>query len=325
MPYDWDQVIASTKPYWLPFIAQGVYESDVLFRVLFRRDKELTRGGRMPQYYKESGGTKIVWSAVVAKPTVQTVYGYEVLNTIQPNQFRSVELPFAHYVTSVSIDKDTEDANVGAGDRQVFDLVEALMDNARQAIGEQLATDIYADGSAPDAARRIVPLQVSINNNNTYATVTRGSNTTWWNSKVVKDAANADIMLQDLNRDRIELSDASQVPDLIITSRALFNKLWGQALPSQQLGERDDPTIGWEHISLGKTKITWSKYCPDSHVYYLHLPMICVHVHRNAEFEFTDEIQSPNQLAWVRFLRWKGQLVVVNPVWQGRRYNYNTN
>lgn len=323
MPYDWDQVIASTKPAWFPFVAQGVYESDVLFRVMFRRDRSRAAQGLPNVYITERGGHKLVWSATVAKPDVQTVSGFQMINTIQPNQFTSVELPWAHYVTAIAIDKDTEDANVGAGEKQVFDLIEALMENARLALGEKLSTDLYNNLTTPP---NLVGLRAAIGDNTdgtSYANVTRTATTTWWNSKVVVNANNAEPALDMINLYRVLLTDADYPPDLIVTDKKTFNKIWSQALPQQQMTDRDDQEIGWEHVSLGRTKITYSKYCPDGHLFYLCLKYIRLVTHQNAEFDLSPEIHSPNQLAWTRHMRWKGQLMVINPVWQGRLYNLN--
>lgn len=322
MPYDWDQVIASSRDNWFPWVAEGVYETDPLFRVMFRQDRELVRTTGAPEYIRTGGGPNLRWTATVAKPTVETVKGFKVLNTIQPNQFRSVSLPWAHYVTAISVDQDTEDANMG--EQQVFDLVRAMLDNGRKALGEMMAIDIYADGTAPDATERLASLQVAAHVSNTYATVNRDATTTWWNSKVYRDAGGEEPSLTKINEQRITLSDADVVPDLILTSKKIFNKLWSQAFPNQQLSDRDDPMIGWEHISLGRTRITWSKYCPADHVYYLSFREIRIVVHEGAEFDLLPEVRSPNQLAWTRFLRWKGQLMVINPVWVGREFNYST-
>lgn len=62
----------------------------------------------------------------------------------------------------------------------------------------------------------------------------------------------------------------------------------------------------------------------DQNAYLLNTRFIELKVEEGADFEFTDEVPSQNQLAGAFFIVWRGQLICVNPRYQSRIYAYDT-
>jgi hypothetical protein len=306
MPLDWEGVRAAMFNATVKdFLADGVTRADPFIRVL-RTQQRLTRGT----------GPQLQWTAITRLPTTYNIRGFDIFDTAQPDMFQRVFLDWKQKVVPLPIDRITELVARNAGENEIFDFISASLENCRSALGEALATGLYSDGSDP---KEIDGLQLAINNTGTYAGVTRGAGTPWWNSRLVVNAASAEPTVA-LFIDYITSLEMGDVrPDLIITTRKIYNKIHVEALQNMRYDQGDEVTLGWEFIRVVPyVRLTWSPFVPTGTAFFLCTKWIKLET--LGDFEIEERFPT-NQAAKIFLVFWEGNLAVLNPVYQGRVTN----
>ncbi len=296
MPINWDIVKAMTRHKYIPVVQDAVYKSNPLFIHLDRRNRIVLDGGisiREPVLYKKQ---PVTWYT-----------GFDTLDITPVDPVKFLELQWKEVHVPVTIDRTTELAN--AGEPAVVSVVETLMQNARMTIQDAIGTALFNDGTAP---KEINGLREAINIGNTYAGINRATDS-WWNA-AAKYTTAAEPTFTLIQRELYgKCTQGDTAPDLIVTTQAIWDKLWAQAIPQQRFDDGDEFTMGRPYIRHNRARIMVDSHCPPRHMFVLNTEFIKLVVHRDSNFEVLDWIRLPNQMARLSGIVWAGNLVVQNP------------
>lgn len=309
MPLDMQQVRETIRDAAIrDYVADGVTRFDILLRDLRTR-------GRI----RIEPGPQIRWIVLTQLPNVYNIRGFDAFETQQPEQFRSAALDWREKVVPIPLDKLTREvAQRAPSENVIIDLIAGLMDNARRAMAEKIATGLYSDGTDP---KEIDGLRVAIHNSNTYAGIARSGSTTWWNSRIYENANNAEPSIMYFLQRITQLEEGDVSPTWVITTRAIYNKIKAEALTHMIADQGDETSLGWPFIRLdNRVRLSWSSFCPAGNAFILNMDHVKLTMLNDFE---VDEVYPTNQMAVLFRLYWSGNLVVTNPVYQGRIFNLN--
>lgn len=215
-----------------------------------------------------------------------------------------------HY-TNVTIDGETE-LKV-EGDEKVLSLVETKMDNAGKTFNKRFNQAMFTSAGA----KAILPLTDAIAESGTYGGISKDDES-WWRGNVnsTGGAFDMDMLMTEYGN----CCDGPIQPDLIITTQAIYNKVWLRVQPQQRGNLDNTPAlakVGFTGIQFNKATIVVDNYCPDGYIFILNTNFWKLVVHRKRNMKWTEAKVPVNQDAYVRQLLWAGALICQAPRWQG--------
>ena len=174
-----------------------------------------------------SGGRTIVQEMEYAENgTYKRYSGYEVLNISPSDVFTGAEFNYAQAAVAVSISGLEEIQN--DGEEAIIDLLESRIGNAERTLTNNIALDIYSDGTA-DGGRQINGLQalVANTNTNTVGGINASTYSFWQNtaasaSSTYGSAMSASLAQSYMNRIWVQQVRGADRPDLIVADNNTF-------------------------------------------------------------------------------------------------------
>lgn len=306
MPISWVSIDALTRNKYIPVLADNVYKSNPLFLYAYQTSR-----------IELDGGPRIRHPLLISQEPVTWYSGFDTIDITPVDPVRYAELNWKLVAAAVTIDGESEIAN--AGESQVLSLVESRLHNAEMSIRDQIGVGIFSDGTNP---KMIDGLRVAINTGNTYAGINRATNT-WWNANVF-NASSADPTFSLFQMQGFgPATQGNTMPDLVVTTQPIFNKLWIQALPQQRFGEGDEIMVGWPIIRVNRARIVADSHCPSGYAFFLNMEFVKIIVHQDRNFVTTPWLPSMNQDARTMRIHWAGNLLVNNPRFQSVITNLN--
>jgi hypothetical protein len=177
-----------------------------------------------------TGGRTIVQELEYAEnSTFKRYSGYEALDISPSDVFSAAEFNYAQAAVAVSISGLEELQN--AGENRVIDLLESRIKNAEKTLINNIAADIYSDGTA-DSGKQIGGLKLLVDFTPTTGIVgginaATAGNEFWRN--VAFDAttdggaaATSNLMQSYMNRVYLQLVRGRDVPDLIVADNRYY-------------------------------------------------------------------------------------------------------
>lgn len=282
---------------------------------LFRR---LTEKGRIRL---EDGGLSIVQPLEYAEnSTYQRYSGFDTLNISAVDVITAAEFPWRQ--VAVNVAASGLEIRTNSGDSRIVNFVKTKMRNAMHSLKNGLSVDIYSDGTAPN---QMNGLQALISDTGT-GTVGGINSTTWafWQNIVQSAAAplqgggaitpSATTIESLMLPTWIKSTRGSDMPDMIVTSDDYFT-FYEQSQTSLKRYTSDENGKGGMISMKYKNADVFfdsSGGIPAAHAYFLNTDFIELVVHRDANMEMMDELQSVNQDAIVMPILFMGNLVVSN-------------
>ncbi|MFA5217128.1 phage major capsid protein [Sulfuricurvum sp.] len=232
----------------------------------------------------------------------------------------------AHYEVDISLSYTDDLANRGKS--AVFDLLEAKYENAKKTMEYNLTTALFGDGvkatygMAPLVGlKAAVPIDPTSNPTaGAYGGITRDSTTAtdfWKNQYTATGVATTALTMKMLQNLWGKCSDGADHPDVIVTTQAIFDRLWELADARQQLGVAEVAKMGYQNIYFNGVPLIVDKNCSDYHVYMLNTDYLYLKVHQDDDMVATPFLQGTTQLVKTKYITWTGQLICCNPRYQG--------
>lgn len=297
-------------------VADNVAKHNALFRRLNEKNK----------IEREDGGLSIVKPLEYAEnSTVQRYSGYDVLNVQPSDVLTAAEFPWRQMAGHISA--SGLDIRSNTGESRIINLVKARIKNCMTSLKNQLASDIYSDGTA---ANQINGLQALVSDAGTGTVGGINSSTyTFWKS-IVQSAASplqgggaitpSSTTIESLMLPLwMRLTRGADMPDLIIADEIYMAFFEVSQTSLKRYAPRDDGQGGMISMKYKNADVIFdgSGIVPASHMYFLNTEYIGMTVHQDADFEMLDEQKSINQDAIVIPVLWQGNMTVANRSLQG--------
>lgn len=301
-------------------LADNVSKNNALLaRLQAKGKRKMVNGGRtivQEMEYAENG-------------TYKRYSGYEALNIAPSDVFTSAEYNYAQAAVAVSISGLEMIQN--SGEAAIIDLLSSRIGNAERTIKNNIALDIYSDGTA-DGGRQIGGLQLLVSTTPSTGTVggidrstTVGS---FFRNKAFSSVTNGGAAATSaniqsyMNRLYLQIVRGADKPDLIVAD----NNYWRLYLESLQAIQRisgtDEATAGFNSLKYMDADVVldggFGGGAPSNIMYMLNTDFIYFRPAAGRNFEpLGDERMSVNQDAMVKLIGFAGNLTLSNGFLQG--------
>lgn len=278
------------------------------------------------------GGRTIVQELEYAEnATFRRYSGYETLNISPSDVFTAAEFNYAQAAVAVSISGLEMLQN--SGKNAIIDLLESRIKNAERTLANNIATDIYSDGTA-DSGKQIGGLQLIVADTSTSGSVggiDRATYSFWRN--ITFDAttdggaaATAANIISYMTRVYVQLVRGTDKPDLLVADNNYW-RLYHDALQAiQRIGDDSDMgKAGWQTLKFMNADVVLdggyqgtTGGAPSNHMYFLNTDYLFFRPHRDRNFAPLDPDRfAVNQDAMVKLIGFAGQLTASNCRLQG--------
>lgn len=276
-----------------------------------------------------SGGRTIVHELNYQENSTYKRYsGYDLLNIQPSNVFTAAEYDIKQAAIAVTISGLEQLQN--SGEEQIIDLLESRIENAEDTFLNNIALDIYSDGTA-DGGRQIGGLGLLVTSAPTSGTVGGINRATWafWRNQkfsAVTDggaAASSTNIQSYMNRLYLSLIRGADKPDLIVADNNYY-RLYLESLQAIQriTGSTDVASAGFESLKYMTADVVLDGAlgggAPTNSMYFLNTKYIQFRPHRDRNFApIGDDRVSANQDATIKLMGFAGNMTAGNLQLQG--------
>ena len=301
-------------------LADNVTKNNALLaRLASKGKRKMVNGGRtivQEMEYTENG-------------TYKRYSGYEALNISPSDVFTSAEYNYAQAAVAISISGLEMIQN--SGEAAIIDLLASRIGNAERTLRNNIALDIYSDGTA-DGGRQIGGLQLLVSTTPTTGTVggidrstTVGSffRNIAFSGVTNGGAATTSANIQSyMNRLYVQLVRGADKPDLIVADNTYW-RLYLESLQAiQRISSNDEAMAGFSSLKYMDADVILDGGIgggsPASTMYFLNTDFLYFRPAAGRNFEpLGDERQSVNQDAMVKLIGFAGNVTLSNGKLQG--------
>lgn len=277
-----------------------------------------------------SGGRTIVQELEYAEnATFQRYSGYEVLNTSPSDVFSAAEFDWKQASVAVTI-SGLEGSVQNTGPDAIIDLLASRIKNAEKTMQNNLAADLYSDGTAT-SGKQIGGLQLLVADAPTSGTVgginrATSTNTFWRNQKYQTtsdggSAASATNIQKFMNATYLLCCRGNDKPDLILADNTYYQFYWNSLQTIQRITSPDEGQAGFANLKFMGADVVFDGGigggCPSNHMYFLNTDYIYFRPHKDRNMVPLDSVNSINQDAMVKLLVFAGNMTASNCELQG--------
>lgn len=275
-----------------------------------------------------SGGRTIVQELNYAdNVTYQRYSGYEVLNISPSDVFTAAEFDWKQASVAVTI-SGLEGSIQNTGPEAIIDLLESRIENAEQTMMNNIAADMYSNGTA-SGGKQIGGLQLLVADDPTTGTVggiNRATYSFWRNQKFQatvdgSSAASASNIQRFMNKTWLSTARGTDKSDLILCDNNYYQFYWNSLQAIQRITKTDMGEAGFTALEFMGSPVVFDGgvggACPTNHMYFLNTKYIHWRPHTNRNMVPLEAVNSINQDAMVKFIVWAGNMTLSNAFLQG--------
>lgn len=314
------EIVATTLRNRTGKAADNISKNNALMNRLKKRGKIKTvSGGRTIDQeleYAENG-------------TFKRYSGYELLNIAPSDVFTMAEFNYAQAAVAVSMSGLEMLQN--AGEEAVIDLLEGRINNAERTLANNIAVDMYSDGTA-DGGKQIGGLQLLVDATPATGTVggidASATIAAFWRN-IAFDAttdggaaASVSNIQSYMNRVWVQLVRGADAPDLIVADNNYY-RLYLESLQAiQRITSDEMAEAGFTSLRYMNADVVLDGGvgggAPTNSMYFLNTNYIFFRPHSQRNFApIGDERFSTNQDAMVKLIGFAGNMTVSNRRLQG--------
>lgn len=280
----------------------------------------LTEKGKAKPF---NGGRVITHPIMYQKnQTYKRYSGYEQLNISPTDIFTSAEFSLKQAATAISISGLEMLQN--AGEHEIIDLLEGRIENAEKTMWDEMASDLYSDGTA-DGGKQILGLQALVSDAGTGTVGGIDSSTyTFWRNQVksLGAAFTSSNVTAGMNELWLKCSRNREKPDLIITDNVPYLAYLESLQALQRFTNSKLASAGFQNLKYHSADVvpdgSFSGNAPASRMYFLNTEYLMYRPHRQRNFVPLDPDRfSTNQDAMVKLIAWCGAVTINNRQLQG--------
>jgi hypothetical protein len=275
-----------------------------------------------------SGGRTIVQELNYQENgTYKRYSGYEVLNISPSDVFTGAEYNYAQAAVAVSISGLEMLQN--SGEEAIIDLLEGRIENAEQTLTNNVALDIYSNGTA-DGGRQIGGLQLLISTTPSSGVVGGIDPSVWsfwrnvfFSGVTTGGAAVSTATIQTyMNRTYLQLVRGADAPDLIVADNNFYRFYLESLQALQRIGDEDLAELGFQTLKYMNADVVldggFGGGAPTSTMFFLNTKYLFFRPHQDRNFApLGDERFAVNQDAMVKLVGFAGNMTTSNRFLQG--------
>lgn len=275
-----------------------------------------------------SGGRTIVQELNYQENgTYKRYSGYEALNISPSDVFTGAEYNYAQAAVAVSISGLEMLQN--SGENAIIDLLEGRIENAEQTLTNNIALDVYSNGTA-DGGRQIGGIQLLIGTTNNSGIIGGIDSSVWsfWRNVAFSGATNGGAATSTaniqsyMNRVYLQLVRGADAPDLIVADNNYYRFYLESLQAIQRITSDEMAEIGFQSLKYMNSDVVldggFGGGAPSNTMYMLNTKYIFFRPHQDRNFApLGDERFAVNQDAMVKLVGFAGNLTTSNRFLQG--------
>lgn len=289
----------------------------LLYRLRARgRVKPVTGGRTIVQElnYQENG-------------TYKRYSGYEVLNISPSDVFTGAEYNYAQAAVAVSISGLEMLQN--SGEEAIIDLLEGRIENAEQTLTNNVALDVYSNGTA-DGGRQIGGIQLLVSLTPSSGVVGGIDPSVWafWRNVAFSGVTNGGAAVSTatiqtyMNRVYLQLVRGADAPDLIVADNNFYRYYLESMQALQRVQNEELAELGFQTLKYMNCDVVldggFGGGAPVNTMYFLNTKYVFFRPHQDRNFApLGDERFAVNQDAMVKLIGFAGNLTTSNRFLQG--------
>jgi len=323
-----NNVLATTLDAQLPEIVDSIYGRIPLIQRLYQRfqNNERLPDGTDPIMY--DGGDRIR-ATILYNKFVSDSYGKgQTFDTSFPEFLTQMIFEWKRVYAPINVDALDLAKNAGSL-VQVINFGEALARNGVMSLADELDNQIVAGDGTGNGGLDFDGLGNGVAATGTYGGITRNS-TVGDPGSTIKANINSvggPFSFSMLNDSMTQVTFGKIKPDLILTTVALWSKIWARS----QVSERNTPgpmrEVGFDTIKFNGAEVIADDYVPSGYIYLLNTSYIQLWLMKGYDFVRRGAKQGAqgfpvyNQDAFVDQIICYGNLIVNGPRFQARISN----
>jgi hypothetical protein len=259
--------------------------------------------------------------------TFKRYSGYEALNISPSDVFTGAEFNYAQAAVAVSISGLEMLQN--SGENALIDLLEGRIENAEQTLTNNIALDVYSNGTA-DGGRQIGGIQLLVGTTNNSGIIGGIDSSVWsfWRNSAFSGvtnggAATSTANIQSyMNRVYLQLVRGADAPDLIVADNNYYRFYLESLQAIQRITSDEMAEIGFQSLKYMNADVVldggFGGGAPTNSMYFLNTKYIFFRPHADRNFApLGDERFAVNQDAMVKLIGFAGNLTLSNRFLQG--------
>lgn len=308
MALTYDQIDAHVQSKYLPVLVDQVFFSNPLLVKLMSKNKVLLDSGksiRVPIIYgKKKGGA------------------YAGLDKFDINPVKTrnlAEFGWAGYYVNITIVGDEFD--MIEGDEKIIGLVESEVKEAELTMKDMLSKAILALNPGPKEMNSLAQA-IDSDPNTAYGGIIPadlgddGTKKIWTATEVSNVGS---LTLSTIKQLIGECTYGTEKPDLIITTQAIYDKIWPLVQQNQRFLSPGSALAkaGFSGIQIDDTQIVVDRNCPAGYMFGINTDYFKFIIHKKKNFVWTKDKQFIDADAYCRQILFKGNLICTS-----RRYHF---
>jgi hypothetical protein len=207
------------------------------------------------------------------------------------------------------------------GSNRIRNIIEDKMDNAEETMSKILNDGMRAGGEA-EQIDGLPAICDDGTNYSTYGTITRSTDTWAQGQLDGTGGAYANSIFQSMYGD---CSKNNKHPDMIITTQAVYNSVWGKMTPQQRYQQTsahaDLRALGFSGIEFNDALIVVDDDLDSGLAFFLNTDYLEFVVHRDRNMDWQDFMTHLDEDAKTGRFYWMGNLVCTAPRYEGQIQN----
>ena len=261
-----DQINSITEKKFMKKLVDNVFDSSPLLQIL--KDKS---------YDKLDGGDQIVCPLNYAQTTAAGFYtGADTLSTSDNENITGAAYTWKQAYAGISITSLDEKKN--SGDAAQVSLLKSKMMIAEKTLADILGTALYNTGAT---ANQLVGLRAIVASSNTIGGISQSTNT-WW-AAGVDDSSTTTFSISALQTAYNTLTINNETPDLILATRANYNRYYASLQPQQRFTDSGTAKAGFSNLMFNGSKFISDSKCPANHIFVIDTNYLHLWVHKDED------------------------------------------
>ena len=208
------------------------------------------------------------------------------------------------------------DKSRAAGEQQILDTVETLIENAKSTMSNKLGAGVFSDNGTSSTNLHGVQHIINSTAGVTVGGIAIADFARWDNQRNTTGTATFNTSQAGISAFRSMMSDCARnendYPDLIVTT----SKIWGLyflALTNiARLVDSKVGSLGYKTLDFMGTPVGWDKNCPADNAYFVNSRYLYLRILEGGDFVTSDWERVQGQLADYCTMHFYGQLTTNN-------------
>jgi hypothetical protein len=267
-----------------------------------------------------SGGSKIVLPLLYGQNGTAASYSaYDLINITPQTGITSAEFNWKQYAASITISGIEEAQN--NSEEQIIDLLEAKTFQAEETITEKFDQMFISSGLTSNATgnsgKDWLGLEALVKDStSTNIGGINQATDTWWAPGHKNTSAGA-LTLAQMRTAYNTVSAGNDQPNVILTTRALFEKYEDLLQPQERFMDAKTADGGFQNLLFKGAPIVYDNYVTAGDMYFLNTKYIRLVGHSDNWFKPTPFVRPNNQDARYAQILCYGELTISNRARQG--------